>query len=387
MISLTGLRNGLTSDRSGGSGIDRRDLLLGAGTAVATGLDVAGASKAKAQTSTPGPRIDAHTHFAPPRFLEFAENAEGHAFPLTPLYKSKPSLTDIQARIDVLDHNGIDINVLVPVPWIEAFRKVYADPSLASQAARIMNDELAAVIARHPGRFRGVAILPVADPEAMVTELHRAVTQLGFVGAYVAVGPTAKRLDHPDYEHLYKALVDLDATLWLHPSRPPIIPEYPDEKLSQYYEWLVVGWPYDTTSAMFRIAFAGVFDRYPTIRIVTHHHGAFIPLLEARLANALPALEPVGLPMPTKISKPYVDHFRKFYCDTAASGFAPKVLELAVDFFGSDRVLFGSDAPFDVQDGRIFISETLRSIEAMGVSPDTRAAILANNAKRILKIG
>ena len=77
------------------------------------------------------------------------------------------------------------------------------------------------------------------------------------------------------------------------------------------------------------------------------------------------ALEPVGLPMPTKISKPYVDHFRKFYCDTAASGFAPKALELAVDFFGSDRVLFGSDAPFDVQDGRIFISETLRSIEAM----------------------
>ena len=118
-----------------------------------------------------------------------------------------------------------------------------------------------------------------------------------------------------------------------------------------------------------------------------HHHGAFIPLLEARLANALPALEPVELPMPTKISKPYVDHFRKFYCDTAASGFAPKVLELAVDFFGSDRVLFGSDAPFDVQDGSIFISETLRSIEAMDVSPDTRAAILANNAKRILKIG
>ena len=144
-------------------------------------------------------------------------------------FQPKPSLTDIQARIDILDRNSIDINVLVPVPWIEAFRKVYADPALASQAAKIMNDELAAVIAHHPKRFRGVAILPVADPDAMVTELHRAVTQLGFVGAYVAVGPTAKRLDRPDYEHLYKALVDLDATLWLHPSRPPIIPEYPDE--------------------------------------------------------------------------------------------------------------------------------------------------------------
>jgi len=140
---MNGLRIGLTPDDSGGSGIDRRNLLLGAGTAVATGFDVAGASKAKAQTSPSGPRIDAHTHFAPPRFLEFAENAEGHAFPLTPLYKSKPSLTDVQARVDVLDHNSIDLNVLVPVPWIEAFRKVYADPALASEAAKIMNDELA----------------------------------------------------------------------------------------------------------------------------------------------------------------------------------------------------------------------------------------------------
>ena len=228
------------------------------------------------------------------------------------MYKGRPALIDIRARLNVLDQTGTDVNVIVPVPWIEAFRKIYSDPVLATQAARLMNDELAAVVASHPTRFRGVAILPVVDPDAMVAELHRAVKELGFVGAYVAVGPTAKRMDHPDYEHLYKALVDLDATLWLHPSRPPIIPDYTDEKLSQYYEWLLVGWPYDTTSAMFRIVFAGVFDRYPTIRIVTHHHGAFVPLLEARLANGWPLLEPVGLPMPTKISKPYVDHFRSF---------------------------------------------------------------------------
>lgn len=369
------------------TGIHRRDLLLGTGSAVAAGLDVGGIAKAAAQVDAPNLPIDAHTHFAPLRFLEFAEKAEGHAFPLTPLYRSKPALTDIQARLDVLDQHGIDINVLVPVPWIEAFRKVFAELALASEAARIMNDELASAIARHPKRFRGVAILPVVDADAMIAELHRAVTQLGFVGAYVAVGPTAKRLDHPDYEHLYKALVDLDATLWLHPSRPPIVPDYPDEKLSQYYEWLLVGWPYDTTTAMFRIVFAGVFDRYPTIRIVTHHHGAFVPLLEARLTNALPALEPIGLPMPTNISKPYVDHFRNFYCDTAASGYAPKVIELAVDFFGSERVLFGSDAPFDAQDGRIFISETLRSIDDMTVPSEARTAILVTNAKRILKIG
>jgi predicted TIM-barrel fold metal-dependent hydrolase len=331
-------------------------------------------------------RIDAHTHFSPPKFLEFAERAEGRPFGLSPLYKSLPALTGVQARINLLDHNEIDINVLVPVPWIEGFHNIYVDPALAAQAARLMNDELASVIAYHPTRLRGVAILPVVDPGAMVAELHRAVTQLGFVGAYVAVSPTAKRLDHPDFEQLYKALVDLDATLWLHPSRSPFVPDYTDEKLSQYYEWQLVGWPYDTTSAMFRIVFSGVFDRYPTIRIITHHHGAFIPLLAPRLGSNWPILETVGLPMPSKISKPYVEHFRNFYCDTAASGFAPKALELAVDFFGPEKVLFGSDVPFDVENGQIFISETLRSIDAMAVSPETRSALLSKNAMRILKL-
>jgi predicted TIM-barrel fold metal-dependent hydrolase len=376
---------GSSPGNSSGPELHRRDLLLGAGTTIAVGLDAASSSKTKADTGTP--RIDAHTHFAPLKFLEFVEKEEGHAFPLTPMYKARQALIDVQARLEVMDQHGIDINVLVPVPWIEAFRKVYAEPALAAQAARLMNDELAAIVASHPSRFRGVAILPVVDPDAMVGELHRAVKELGFVGAYVAVGPTAKRMDHPDYEHLYKALVDLDATLWLHPSRPPIIPDYTDEKVSQYYEWLLVGWPYDTTSAMFRIAFAGVFDRYPTIRIVTHHHGAFVPLLEARFTNAWPLLEPFGPPMQTKISKPYIDHFRKFYCDTASSGFAPKALELAADFFGPERVLYGSDAPFDVQDGRIFISETLRAIDAMSAAPETKSAILSKNARRILKIG
>ena len=250
-----------------------------------------------------------------------------------------------------------------------------------------MNDELAAVVAAHPTRFRGVAILPVVNPDVMVAELHRAVTQLGFVGAYVAVSATAKRMDDPDYEHLYKALVELDVPLWLHPTRPPIIPDFTDEKISQYYEWQLVGWPYDTTSAMFRIVFSGVFDRYPSLRIITHHHGAFIPLLAPRLDNGWALFEPVGLPMTTKITKPYIDHFRKFYCDTAASGFAPKALELAVDFFGPERVLFGSDAPFDTQDGQIFISGILRSIDSMAVPPETRSAMLSKNAMRVLKLG
>jgi predicted TIM-barrel fold metal-dependent hydrolase len=331
-------------------------------------------------------RIDAHTHFTPVKFLSFMEKAEGRPFALTPNLISRPPLIDVKPRIELLDRYEIDMHVLVPIPWIDGFPKVYNDPALAAEAARLMNDELAAVVATYPTRFRGVAILPTVNPDVMLAELNRTIKELGFIGAYLAVGPTAKRLDHPDFEHLYKALVDLDVTLWLHPSRPPTIPDYVDEKLSQYYDWQLIGWPHDSTSAMFRVVFAGVYDRYPSLRIVIHHHGAFVPLLAGRLINVWPGIESVGLPMPTKVKKPYVDHFRNFYCDTACSGFVPKALELAVDFFGPERVLFGSDVPFDVEDGRIFTVETLRSIDAMAVSAETRTSILSGNAERIFKL-
>jgi hypothetical protein len=183
--------------------IDRRTLLVVNAAAAGLGLKIPAAPAAAATPATTPMRIDAHTDFAPLKFLEFAEKA---AVPADLALREQPRIERESARIDLLDRHGIDINVRVPVPWIEGFHTVYADPALAANAARLMNDELAAIV--------GVAILPVIDPEAMVAELHRAVTQLGFVGAYVAVGPTAKRMDHPDYEHLYKAMVELDATLW-----------------------------------------------------------------------------------------------------------------------------------------------------------------------------
>jgi len=116
--------------------------------------------------------------------------------------------------------------------WLESFPQLLTDPARAAQAARIMNDEFAAVIATAPDRFRGVAILRTLDPDAAVTELHRAVRELRFVGALLVVRPTIKRLDHPDFEILFKALVELDATLSLHPSRPPTLPNYLNETSS-----------------------------------------------------------------------------------------------------------------------------------------------------------
>jgi uncharacterized protein len=364
--------------------IDRRSLL---GFGAAAGLGLATPSAAAATTSADtATRIDAYTHFSSKKFFEFAQQ-QGAEIPLAiSVYNRLPTLFDVNERLNLMDQNEIGLHVLVPVPWLEAFPLIANDRKLAPQAARLMNDELAAFMAGKPDRFRGVALLPTVDPEAMLIELHRAVKDLGFIGAYLPVGPTVKRMDHPDFEPLYKAIVDLDVALWLHPSRPPV-PEYADEKASRFFEFQIEGWLSDTSSAMFRIVFAGVFDRYPDIRIITHHAGGMLPTSAARADAMWNLFEFAGATLPTKVSKPYIDHFRKFYCDTAVFGYAPKVIDLAIDFFGPDRVLFGTDTPFDATGGRYFTQQTLRALEAVEASQLQKSALLNGNAKRILKLG
>jgi uncharacterized protein len=369
-----------------GPPLDRRTFLIGAGAAAGQRFPVSTMAQSTAATSSAYRRIDAYTHFSSLKFLDFTERQADKPFVLRSMYERLTTLTDWRERIGLLDKNEIDVHVLVPVPWLEEFPKIANDPMLASQAARMMNDELAAFVAQQPKRFRGVAALPTVSSDAMVAELHRAVKELGFLGGFIAVGPTAKRTDHPDLEALYCTLVELDATLWLHPSRPPM-PDYVDEKVSKFEDWITFGWLHDTTSAMVRIAFSGVFDRYPDIRIVAHHHGALLPTYAKRFDSLLALGELSGDVLATKISRPYIDHFKKFYCDTAAFGYEPRVLEIALKFFGPERVLFGTDTPFDSSGGQYFTAETLRSIQDMAVSGDVRTALLSGNATKALKLG
>jgi predicted TIM-barrel fold metal-dependent hydrolase len=369
-----------------GPPLDRRTFLIGAGAAAGQGFPVSTMAQSTAATSSALRRVDAYSHFSSLKFLDFAERQADRPSVLRSMYERLTTLTDWRERLGLLDKNEIDVHVLVPVPWLEAFPKIANDPMLAAQAARMMNDELAAFVAHQPKRFRGVAALPTASADAMVAELHRAVKELGFAGGFIAVGPTAKRTDHPDMEALYRALVELDATLWLHPSRPPM-PDYVDEKVSKFEDWMTFGWLHDTTSAMVRIAFSGVFDRYPDIRIVAHHHGALLPTYAKRYDSLLALGELSGDVLATNIARPYIDHFRKFYCDTAAFGYEPKVLEIALNFFGPERVLFGTDTPFDSSGGQYFTTETLRSIQDMAISEEVQTALLSVNAIRALKLG
>jgi aminocarboxymuconate-semialdehyde decarboxylase len=178
--------------------------------------------------------------------------------------------------------------------------------------------------------------------------------------------------------------------IWLHPARPAPFADYPTEAHSKYEIWWTFGWPYETSVAMTRLVFAGVFDRWPNLKIITHHMGAMIPYFEQRIQGGLAQLgsrtaeEDLSQHLRRLKKSPY-DYFRMFYADTALFG-SIIGMECGLAFFGADHVLFGTDMPFDPEKGPGYIRSTIRAMEGMTASLDDKAKIYEGNARKLLKL-
>ncbi|HEY9804213.1 MAG TPA: amidohydrolase family protein [Leptolyngbyaceae cyanobacterium] len=332
-------------------------------------------------------KIDAYTHFCPLAFIDFLESStekQPHVF--RKLFSATPTLTNPDLRLRLMDKNGIDMHVLVPLPWIEATPTIYTNPILAAPAAKLCNDGLYQIVSTHPDRFLGVAILPTTNSEILMAEFERAINELGFVGAVIFIGPTAVRGDDQIYEPLYQRAAELGVPLWLHPCRPGNYPDYIDENKSEYLLWQTLGWLMDTSSVMVRLVFSGVFQRYPQIKFITHHHGALIPLFAKRMQESYTYFEcNSDVKLNANISQPYINHFKNFYCDTATLGYEPLLLEMAYNFFGVDHILFGSDTPMDTKAGDILTPETDRSIANLNITEAEREKIYGLNFINLIK--
>ena len=258
----------------------RRDLLnaVVSGAVVAT---LAGrksvATEQENKKSSVGARrfytVDAYGHFSSLEFMNYLERLSGQQDSSRALTTSRTAALDPVERLRAMDECGVDATVLVPGPFIESSPAIHADPVKASQAARFLNDTMAKLAAQYPKRFLGVALLPTTNADVMLSEFERAITQLKMVGACFVVSPVAKPPDHPDYMQLYAKAADLNVPLWIHPTRPATYPDYAGEKDSKYQISMLLGWPIDSSVAMCRIAFTGIFDKYPDLKIIIHHRG------------------------------------------------------------------------------------------------------------------
>jgi predicted TIM-barrel fold metal-dependent hydrolase len=330
-------------------------------------------------------KIDIFNHILPERFFaEFQKVAPGLK-DMGKRVRNIPVITDLDARFRMMDEFGDYRQVIsIASPPIESF----ADPETTARLARIANDGMAELVDRHPDRFPGfVAALPMNHPAAAEKELERAATELGARGVQFFSNVAGKPLDADEFRPLFAELARRDLGIWLHPARGADFPDYRSEDRSKYEIWWTFGWPYETSVAMARLVFSGLFDRHPNIKIITHHMGAMIPYFEGRVGYGWDQLgrrssdEDYAALLGGMKKRP-ADYFKMFYADTALFG-ATAATRCGLDYFGVDRVLFASDTPFEPEPG-LYIRETIRVIESLGLTADDKERIYRGNAERLL---
>jgi predicted TIM-barrel fold metal-dependent hydrolase len=269
--------------------------------------------------------------------------------------------------------------------------ETYAKPAQAVELAERANDGMAELVVRHPDRFPGfIASLPLNDPHAARNEVDRAIGDLGARGIQLFTNVCGKPIVASELLPLFEAMAGYDLPIWLHPYRGAEVGDYASEERSLYEIWWTFGWPYETSVAMARIVFAGLFDRFPDLKIITHHMGAMVPYFEGRVG---PGWDQLGARTSDQdyslvlkgLKKRPLDYFRMFYADTALFG-AYEATVCGLRFYGADRVLFASDAPFDPEKGPMYIRETIGVIDRLPITLEERERIYWGNAVRLLKL-
>src|SRR5262245_27315046 len=332
-------------------------------------------------------KIDVFAHLLPPRYLqERNRRADARFATQYARYASaNRGLTDLSLRFSIMDKFP-DVRQILTIagPNIESI----TTPADAVACARIANDELAALVSAHPDRFVGAcACLPMTDIDAAVAEAERAIDTLGFLGVEIFTDIAGRPLDSPEFLPIFARMATYDRPILLHPRRTNTTIDYAGENKSKFLVYTNFGWPYESTMAMARLAFGGVMDRFPDLKIITHHAGGLVPFFHKRIElswdfnQQLMGYERDG----ATGNIPPVERYRRLYCDTAIQGNTPALM-CALDFFGADRMVFATDTPYDNEFGERVYRETIPAVEAMSVPDEVKQPIFEGNARRLFKL-
>ncbi len=307
-------------------------------------------------------KIDVFAHILPEKYLT-AYSQKNKAV-LEQVEARNRAVTDLETRLRLMDRYPDVLQVLtVAQPPLEKFVK----PKDAIELARIANDELAELVEKYPDKFiAAVACLPMNDVDAALVEADRTITQLGLKGVQIYSRINGEPLDNPKFKPLYEKMANYDLPIWIHPTT--------DKEIDTGG---ILGWPFETAAAMYRLVLAGTFNDYPDIKFITHHCGSMIPTFAKRIQWLLyPSRRPLSIKNP-------IEHFRKFYNDTALYGNTAGLM-CAYAFFGADHMLFGTDAPLGPKFGLTL--ETIESIERMDIPDVEKEKILVRNAVNLLAL-
>lgn len=333
-------------------------------------------------------KIDAFCHILPKEYADRFLALQGA--PEVEFLKKRvsniPSLVDMDVRLKQMDEFEDYRQIInIAAPPVEDFGSV----AVSREFSRIGNEGMAELVQKHPDRFAGfMAVVPLNDVEAAVAEVDYACNELGALGVQIYTHVNGRAMDDGAFEPFWEKMAELDKVIQVHPCRTANWPDYPTEKRSKFEIWWTFGWEYDLSAFMSRIVFGGVLERHPGLKFLIHHGGSMVPHFAGRVGpgwNQLGARTPEehkddldGYPL----TKRPIDYFRMFYADTALFG-ARHALRCTVEFFGTDRVLFASDSPYDPERGPGYIRATIADLEAIELSGPDRHAIYEGNTRRL----
>ncbi len=305
--------------------------------------------------------IDSHAHFFPKKYLKALDDL---GVPFGQTLDSR--FTSICPRIDDMDEAGVAKQaVSIAVPGVNM-----STPENAIHLAKTVNDELSK-LSMENDRFIGLASLPMLDPEAALEELDRAVNTLGLKGVELFTNIGGKSLDSMEFWVVYERITELDVPVFIHPIAPKHRSVYDDYGLLS-----VLGFPFETTHAITRMVLSGLLAKHPNLKLVLSHLGGTLPYLVGRIDDAYRMFGESQ----TRIKKKPSEYLKKVYLDGAS--FYPPAWKCALEYWGADRILMGSDYPYGwVGD----YANCVRIVESLGIGEDEEKLILSGNAVRLLE--
>jgi aminocarboxymuconate-semialdehyde decarboxylase len=280
----------------------------------------------------------------------------------------RPKMESIEVRLADMDAMGVDVQALSLSPY-QLFH--WAGVDLAVEAFRVINDDLAQVVNRHPDRFLALGAVPLQDPPAAIEELRRCSTELGFRGIEMATHIEGEELSSPRFEPFWEVVEELGMLVFIHPTGFTEPARFTD-----HYFFNTIGHPLEETICAGRLIFDGVMERHPGLEFVFSHGGGYLPAYAGRFDHAYHARADVrhGLPRPPS------EYLSRFYFDTMV--FEADQLGFLIDKYGPDHILLGTDYPYDMGE-----TDPLGLINKVsGLSPDDLDLIVGGNAARLLGI-
>jgi aminocarboxymuconate-semialdehyde decarboxylase len=237
-------------------------------------------------------------------------------------------------RLQRMEADGIDLQMLSPNP-LTMFHHIPADTAI--KYCKVHNDAMAKLVSNHPGKLLGAACLPMQDVDAAISELHRAVKDLGLSAAYIGTH-LPYPLDDPRMDDFYRTVIDLDVPLFLHPASTGGDKGPDDSRLDRFNLTILLGYPYEEMVACATILFGGVFERHPNLDVCISHGGGGLPYLFDRFVG----MTKFGNWVPESIQEHgFQTMLRKIWFDAHVDG--ETAHNRLVEVVGHDRLVYGTN--------------------------------------------